>query len=125
MEKMCIKRLPILMLFILSGLGWAIASSGEYETQRQRMVHEIEVDVGQTSTRLGKGSLNMRVLQAMRTVPRHEFVPPHLRHLAYANRPLPIGYGQTISQPYIVAVMAALLDVESDDVVLEIGTGSG
>jgi protein-L-isoaspartate(D-aspartate) O-methyltransferase len=61
----------------------------------------------------------------MRQVPRHEFVPDDVRDQAYANRPLPIGYGQTISQPYIVALMTDLLDLEKDDVVLEIGTGSG
>jgi protein-L-isoaspartate(D-aspartate) O-methyltransferase len=61
----------------------------------------------------------------MRTVPRHEFVPPSLQAEAYANRPLPIGHGQTISQPYLVAVMTALLHVHRDSRVLEVGTGSG
>ncbi|MFQ5889175.1 MAG: protein-L-isoaspartate(D-aspartate) O-methyltransferase [Gemmatimonadota bacterium] len=65
------------------------------------------------------------VLRAMRTVPRHRFVPPELLRLAYADRPLPIGYGQTISQPYIVAAMTQLLELEPGDNVLEIGTGSG
>jgi protein-L-isoaspartate(D-aspartate) O-methyltransferase len=64
-------------------------------------------------------------MEAMARVPRQEFVPKHLRHAAYENRPLPIGYGQTISQPYIVAIMTDLLEVEKDDKVLEIGTGSG
>jgi protein-L-isoaspartate(D-aspartate) O-methyltransferase len=66
-----------------------------------------------------------RVLQAMLAVPRHEFVPKPWRQNAYADMPLPIGHGQTISQPYIVAMMTDLLDVDADDVVLEIGTGSG
>jgi protein-L-isoaspartate(D-aspartate) O-methyltransferase len=65
------------------------------------------------------------VLAAMRHVPRHRFVPPHNRELAYADRPLPIGHRQTISQPYIVAKMTELLQVEPGDRVLEIGTGSG
>jgi protein-L-isoaspartate(D-aspartate) O-methyltransferase len=65
------------------------------------------------------------VLRAMRGVPRHEFVRPGDAGRAYADRPLPIGHGQTISQPYIVAVMTALLDIRPGDVVLEIGTGSG
>ena len=65
------------------------------------------------------------VLEAMRTVPRHEFVPEELVELAYQNRPLPIGYGQTISQPAIVAIMSDLVDVEPGNRVLEIGTGSG
>jgi protein-L-isoaspartate(D-aspartate) O-methyltransferase len=89
------------------------------------MVREIEADVRDTSARLGKGTLATQVLHAMRTVPRHEFVQPALRSLAYANQPLAIGHGQTISQPYMVAVMTDLLAVDRDDVVLEVGTGSG
>ena len=66
-----------------------------------------------------------RVLEAFRTVPRHLFVPERNRGQAYADRPLPIGKGQTISQPYIVAYMTDLLNLQEDEVVLEIGTGSG
>jgi protein-L-isoaspartate(D-aspartate) O-methyltransferase len=66
-----------------------------------------------------------RVLEAFRMVPRHQFVPRESRHLAYADGPLPIGQSQTISQPYIVALMTQLLGLEGDEVVLEIGTGSG
>jgi protein-L-isoaspartate(D-aspartate) O-methyltransferase len=65
------------------------------------------------------------VIEAIRDVPRHRFVPEEYIDLAYANRPLPIGYGQTISQPYIVALMTQELDVQAGDKVLEIGTGSG
>ena len=101
------------------------SNSEEYRVQRERMIKEIEGDVKVTSKRIGKKQLSRSVMKAMSTVPRHEFVPVHLRRAAYANRPLPIGYGQTISQPYIVALMTDLLDVESGDVVLEIGTGSG
>jgi protein-L-isoaspartate(D-aspartate) O-methyltransferase len=72
-----------------------------------------------------RGIQDPDVLRAMRTVPRHEFVPADLHAQAYADHPLPIGYGQTISQPYIVAWMTELLDLEPGDVVLEIGTGSG
>ena len=66
-----------------------------------------------------------RILEIMETVPRHEFVPANYRNQAYEDHPLPIGYGQTISQPYIVALMTDLLDLQADDKVLEIGTGSG
>ena len=72
-----------------------------------------------------RGVRDQRVLRAMRDVPRHWFVPPHLTRMAYLDRPLPIGYDQTISQPYIVALMTELLGLKSNEKVLEIGTGSG
>ena len=72
-----------------------------------------------------RGVADPVVLDAMRAVPRHEFVPADQVHLAYRDHPLPIGYGQTISQPYIVAWMSELLEVGPGDRVLEIGTGSG
>ncbi len=72
-----------------------------------------------------RGVQDPRVLEAMEDVPRDEFVPDDYQSMAYSDGPLPIGYGQTISQPYIVAVMTELLDLEPDDRVLEIGTGSG
>ncbi len=74
---------------------------------------------------IGYGIEDPEVIQAMRTVPRHRFVPPEYRDQAYENHPLPIGYGQTISQPYIVALMTDALELETGDRVLEIGTGSG
>ncbi len=72
-----------------------------------------------------RGIKNKRVLKAMRTVPRHLFVPESLRNLSYIDRPLPIGEEQTISQPYIVALMTELIEPEKNDRILEIGTGSG
>jgi len=72
-----------------------------------------------------RGVKDERVLYAMREVPRHEFVPDHLKKYAYADEPLPIGEDQTISQPYIVAYMTEYLRLEEEDIVLEIGTGSG
>jgi protein-L-isoaspartate(D-aspartate) O-methyltransferase len=72
-----------------------------------------------------RGVHDPHVLDAMETVPRHEFVPEDCLALAYSDGPLPIGYGQTISQPYIVAVMTELLELQPGDKVLEIGTGSG
>ncbi|MCJ7567954.1 MAG: protein-L-isoaspartate(D-aspartate) O-methyltransferase [Anaerolineales bacterium] len=71
------------------------------------------------------GIVSPEVIAVMRRVPRHQFVPEEYIHLAYENNPLPIGYGQTISQPFIVALMTQELDVEAGDKVLEIGTGSG
>src|SRR6266851_2037864 len=83
---------------------------------RERMVRE-QIEA--------RGVSNPRVLQALRSVPRDEFVPPELSSQAYDDRPLPIGSGQTISQPYIVALMTQLLEPRKEDRVLEIGTGSG
>ena len=74
---------------------------------------------------IGKSALDERVMTAMRKVPRHEFVPIELQPYAYANIPLPIGFEKTISQPFIVALMTDLLDIKTDDSVLEIGTGLG
>jgi protein-L-isoaspartate(D-aspartate) O-methyltransferase len=71
------------------------------------------------------GIRNAEVLQAMAEVPRHEFVPASLRPYAYADGPLPIGHGQTISQPFIVAYMTQAMELSKEDTVLEIGTGSG
>jgi len=74
---------------------------------------------------LRRGVTNPKVLEAMRRVPRHLFVPSHLRFSAYTDQPLPIGQGQTISQPYIVAYMTECLDPKPSDRILEVGTGSG
>ena len=93
--------------------------------QRHRMVEMIKDDVVRTRNFLGQGTLDRRVLDALREVPRHEFVPLDGRASAYENKPLPIGYGQTISQPFIVAIMTDLLKPKKTDRVLEIGTGSG
>lgn len=97
----------------------------KYEIQLERLIREIEADVRETKFALGKNVLDPRVINAIRNVPRHEFVPADLRSAAYRNMPLPIGHGQTISQPYIVAAMTDLLSVPPDGRVLEVGTGCG
>ena len=102
--------------------AWAADS---YAVQRAAMVSVIEADVAETSLYLDKQALDPRVLAAMGKVARHALVPEDRRDDAYQNRPLPIGYGQTISQPYLVAVMTDLLKPKPGDRVLEIGTGSG
>ena len=110
------------------GLGmWCIFSvaTADQDAQRQAMINAIETDVMATSLYIGKQAFDPAVMQAMGTVPRHEFVPREYQADAYENRPLPIGYGQTISQPYIVALMTDLLELAKGDKVLEIGTGSG
>lgn len=91
----------------------------------QRMLDDINMEVKLTRNLTGKDALDERVLAAMRQVPRHQFIPGELSLNAYDNRPLPIGAGQTISQPYIVALMTDLLNPEPGDTILEIGTGSG
>ena len=90
-----------------------------------RMLSEIRADVAWTRDMIGKDALDPRVMQAMAEVPRDAFVPGEMQGEAYANRPLPIGHGQTISQPYIVALMTDLIAPRPHHRVLEIGTGSG
>jgi len=89
------------------------------------MLAEIAAKTIFATSYLGKAALHRRVMDAMGKVPRHEFVPFELRPYAYVDSPLPIGFGKTISQPFIVAVMTDLLDVQPTDRVLEIGTGLG
>lgn len=106
-------------------MGTAGPGGEDYAEARRGLVREIERHVKETSTYLGKDRLDPRVVRAMGQVPRHEFVPPHLRSMAYLDRPLPIGHEQTISQPYIVAIMTDLLAIPAGGRVLEVGTGSG
>ena len=100
-------------------------SVAHFEEQRREMVAAIRVDAEHLVTEIGKAALDDRVLSAMAKVPRHEFVPLEVQPYAYLNRPLPIGFDKTISQPLMVAVMTDLLEVKPDDVILEIGTGLG
>lgn len=122
---MALKLITILLftqlVFIFNGL----AVADEYMQKRQQMIADIDGYVEMTFKYTNKKTLDKRVMQAMATIPRHEFVPQDMRTSAYQNQPLPIGYGQTISQPYIVALMTELLQPQPDHRVLEIGTGSG
>lgn len=97
------------------------AQAQDMARERQAMVEEVAA----MARSFGEDAIAPSVLAALGRVPRHEFVSPLLRLYAYANRPLPIGHGQTISQPYIVAVMTDLLKVGAGTTALEIGTGSG
>ena len=119
-------RRPILWIGITLLLLPASALAGdEYAQARQQLVEAIEQDVRDTSLYLDKEALDPRVMAAIARVPRHEFVPAAQRRHAYDNRPLSIGHGQTISQPYIVALMSDLIKPQPGDSVLELGTGSG
>ena len=89
------------------------------------MLDEIRRDARETAPYTGRSQISVRVMDAMGRVPRERYVPSQAAHLAYFNRPLAIGHGQTISQPFIVALMTDLLDVAPTHKVLEIGTGSG
>ena len=119
------KSVAALALLSASAFAGPAAAEDALQARRDAMVALIEADVRETSAYLKRSDLDQRVLAALRSVPRHEFVPPELVDEAYLNRPLPIGHGQTISQPYIVAIMTDLLDLEAGQKVLEIGTGSG
>ena len=100
-------------------------SDPDFTALQQHMLAEIAAKTIFSTSYLGKAALGPRVMDAMAKVPRHEFVPLELRPFAYFDTPLPIGFGKTISQPFIVAVMTDLLDVQPTDTVLEIGTGLG
>ena len=113
------------MCWLLGGGCSAITDEVDVQDLQAHLMVEIERDTRETAGYTGRSSLQARVRDAMATVARHDFVDSHGPGAAYANRPLPIGHGQTISQPFIVALMTDLLDTEAEHVVLEIGTGSG
>ncbi len=110
---------------LLAAMATFASDDKEIPAQRQAMLEAIRLSVEDSAQYTGRSALSERVRQAMASVPREEFVLPEYRHLAYRNTPLPIEAGQTISQPLIVALMTDLLDPQADDVVLEVGTGSG
>ena len=108
--------------FATAMLAWA---EEPYTKERERLVRDIVAEVRATVGETGRARLSDAVLHAMAKVPRHRFVPPSLIDAAYLDRPLPIGMGQTISQPFIVALMTDLLEPAPGARVLEVGTGSG
>jgi len=110
-------------LFMLS--HWFKSAEDRPRDDDERMAIARQRMVGEQLAGGSRGITNREILNAMRTVPRHEFVPAEQRDRAYVDGPLPIGHGQTISQPYIVAFMTEQLDPQPTDRVLEIGTGSG
>ena len=117
------------LLLSMAALTWSEvgdALAEDLTERRQAMIETIrEYARSVPIDEVGENGLDRDVLDAMREVPRHEFVPKGLRSHAYDDRPLPIGHGQTISQPFIVALMSHLLNVEAGQKVLELGTGSG
>lgn len=119
-----LKALPVTLSAALTAATLAGAQEGP-DAARDGMIAAIEEHARSAPGALEGGAIDPAVLGAMRGIPRDAFVPEEVRALAYEDTPLPIGYGQTISQPFIVALMTDLLEVGPGDTVLEIGTGSG
>jgi protein-L-isoaspartate(D-aspartate) O-methyltransferase len=115
----------LLLLIVAALLPAACSAEDPMSARREALIAEVQEDVRLTAHALGFSRLSPEVVEALRAVPRHAFVPERQRDLAYGNHPLPIGGGQTISQPYIVAIMTQLLGVGPGDRVFELGTGSG
>lgn len=117
--------LRAIIFFCLLACVPGTLAADEFASRRAALLREVESDMAHIYPHMDRAVLDTRVLAAMRKVPRHKFVPADEIHNAYFNRPLPIGYGQTISQPLIVALMTNLMRLKPGDTVLEIGTGSG
>jgi len=115
------RLLPALLLL----LALPLAAQDDHAAKRARMVEEVAAMAKLLGSATAGDAIDPAVIAAIGKVPRHEFVPEGQKRNAYENRPLPIGHGQTISQPYIVAIMTDLARPKPGDVVLEIGTGSG
>ena len=115
----------LLALLLLAPAAAPARAQDDIAVDRRQMVEEIAALARETAFETGKPILDARVIAVLGKVPRHRFVPADQQHAAYRNRPLPIGYGQTISQPYIVALMTDLMNLRPEHTVLEIGTGSG
>src|SRR5262245_66571084 len=96
-----------------------------FKNLREQLMAEIAAEAVLTAGHTGKAAFSGRVMRIVGSMPRHEFVPVELQPYAYLNRPLPIGYEKTVSQPFIVALMTDLLAPEAGDVVLEVGAGAG
>ena len=118
-------RPGLIAILVLCVSAISTIAADDRADERRRMVETIEAHAGSPEGGLAGGHIDAPVLEAMRAVPRHEFVPAEVSGQAYADRSLPIGLGQTVSQPYIVALMTHLLEVKPGDRILEIGTGSG
>lgn len=124
MKKRILALLAVLSLIVLIGLNTVGKEGPNVDREDTEKFQEQRHSMVETQIK-ARGVKDPRVLQAMRTVPRHLFVRPEDQNEAYRDYPLPIGHNQTISQPYIVALMTELLEPKKEHVVLEIGTGSG
>lgn len=100
-------------------------SQDQFQDLRAQMMAEVALEAALTVSHTGRAAFSERVMQVIGNMPRHEFVPVELQPYAYLNRPLPVGYDKTVSQPYIVALMTDLLELQGTDRVLEVGAGVG
>jgi protein-L-isoaspartate(D-aspartate) O-methyltransferase len=123
-KAMFLSEFQTMILSAVLFLSPALADEADFAAERNALVKELQSYASRDVTLPG-GALDEKVLKALGKVRRHEFVPEKQLAQAYKNHPLPIGYGQTISQPYIVALMTDLVETEPDHVILEVGTGSG
>jgi protein-L-isoaspartate(D-aspartate) O-methyltransferase len=112
---------------VLGGSGAATATPGDENAAaaREEMVHILQLEVQFLSPETGIAEIDPRILEVMREVPRHLYVPEALREFAYGNHPLPVGHEQNIAAPLLVALMTHLIEPQADDVVFETGTGAG
>lgn len=120
-----LSRLVAVLAFAGTLDGAVLAQQDRWAEPRAAMVRTIQAHAASLPEAASTDGISTAVLEVIGKVPRHEFVPEQVERQAYADAPLPIGYGQTISQPFIVALMAHLIEVSPDSTVLEIGTGSG
>jgi protein-L-isoaspartate(D-aspartate) O-methyltransferase len=118
-------RLAAPLLLPAALAAFPALAADERAEERERLMQVVAAQMRDSRATTGRPSLSPRVTAALNQVPRHAFVPPDQQPSAYQNRPLPIGHGQTISQPYIVALMTELAQPQPDHKVLEVGTGSG
>jgi protein-L-isoaspartate(D-aspartate) O-methyltransferase len=102
-----------------------VVEGRQHELMRQQMITEVVADAVFLTQQIGKSSFDARVIEVMGRIPRHEFVPAELEAYSYINSPLPVGYGKTVSQPFIIALMTDLLEPQGGDNVLEVGAGVG
>jgi protein-L-isoaspartate(D-aspartate) O-methyltransferase len=119
------RYLPRMLVVLCVALQIAASDEDRFAAERRSLLAEIQRNAAGTADLTGRPRFSGKVMAAINAVPRHRFVPASEMQNAYENRPLPIGHGQTISQPYIVALMTELLEPEAGDVMLEVGAGSG
>lgn len=123
--RVAVRRIAAIAVLIPALAAATAGNADDRSAERQRMVATIVAHADDVGPIGGYEGMSPEVLSVLATVPRHRFVPEDQRDAAYDDRPLPIGWGQTISQPFIVALMTELLDLNGDETVLEVGTGSG